>query len=252
MIILAAAIPTITCLPAHKGRHSIMTVSTRRYSTNEKPLADIYPEFYELLSILDPLGTASIPTKHFLTDDWISHNGFPVPPSTPCYALIYEWNKVETLTEDDKLAIIARHDDHCAQFHNNLLKTLDVSLIDLPGKVFLWAAAPSSPSPSVSSPPSSSLLQSPSPPPSRADQLALRSVVLSFIRSDPLVRHGLVGNWLLLQRNELISYIKGTSCYSLTPLLPLSPLTSYLLPTHLGPCPLPQTGTSCSFPTRSC
>ena len=152
-----------------------------RTHDHRKPLAELYPESFDLLSIIDPVGTAQVRYPRFLPEYW--------PPAADIdqtsYALIYEFTKerADAFAEyDDDDEDGRRHVTLCTEHAAHLVRTLDVPMIDgRRGKVLLWAAY---------------------------DAEALRREVLHFIVRDPLVVGEHVGHWVLVPRNELIAYIK--------------------------------------------
>ena len=104
------------------------------------------------------------------------------------YGLIYEFAR--ELEDNEKEQI--DHEAYCANFSQHLLRTFDVpltmmgsgvdqELLSGHGKVLLFASI---------------------------DKLALRSEILGFISNDPYVKLGYLSNWMLLERNEIIRYIK--------------------------------------------
>ena len=155
----------------------------------QQSLAVAYPEYLEILRVLDPVGTASLPKMKFLTDEWkMIHNNEIIGSDLFGYGLIYEFAK----EVEDNATVMNDHEVYCANCSKHLLRTFDVPLVSFgggneqellsgQGKVLLFASL---------------------------DKLALRTEILRFLSNDPLVVNGYLSNWMLLERNEIISYIK--------------------------------------------
>ena len=153
------------------------------------PLAELYPEYLEILRVLDPVGTASLPKMKFLTEEWKTNpNNEIIGSDLFGYGLIYEFAKEVEENETVK----NEHEAYCANFSKHLLRSFNVPLTSIgsgveqellsgQGKVLLFASL---------------------------DKFALRTEILGFLSNDPYVKLGYLSNWMLLERNEIISYIK--------------------------------------------
>jgi hypothetical protein len=178
-------IPTRTRHATSPCRHALQEVGGRTV-----PLAELHPDYYDVLSILDPVGTSQVLYPHFLPADW------PATVDTQglsCLALIYEFSKLAPAesrhdSDNDHAALCAAHAAH-------LVRTKDVPMMDdgRRGKVLLWAGT---------------------------DAQALRKEVFQFIVRDPLVATEHVENWALVPRDELIAY--ETPYLNAYPCLPLT------------------------------